>query len=72
MTSKNLIVLLPDDFENQSKVKIYLMCDSYIGLDQEYTIDLNKVNEAILSKAADTRQNKSKMKKGKSSQQEQV
>ena len=42
------------------------MSDSYIGLDQEYTIDLNRVNEAILSKAEATHQNMLKKKKGKS------
>jgi hypothetical protein len=29
------------------------MSDSYIGLDQQYTIDLNRVNQIILSKAKD-------------------
>lgn len=67
-TSKNLIVLLPDDFESESKIKVYLMCDSYIGLDQEYTIDINRVNDTILSKAAEERATKPKTKKGKSSQ----
>ena len=50
-TSQNLVVMLPDDFAYQSRLKIYLMCDSYIGLDQEYTIDLNKVNDTILHQA---------------------
>ena len=45
------------------------MCDSYIGLDQEYTIDVNKVNDIILSKAEETRTSKPKTKKGKSSQE---
>lgn len=30
--SKNLNICLPKDF-NKDKVEIYLMCDSYIGLD---------------------------------------
>lgn len=29
------------------------MCDSYIGLDQQYTIDLNRVNQIIQSKSND-------------------
>ena len=36
--SKNLNIVLPRDFE-ADKLKIYLLCDSYLGLDQEYTID---------------------------------
>ena len=32
-TSKNLVVVLPDDFTYEPRLKIYLMCDSYIGLD---------------------------------------
>ena len=43
-TQKNLVVLLPDDFQREKYLAVYLMCDSYIGLDQEYTIDLLKVN----------------------------
>jgi len=38
-TSKTLNVQLPDDFLNE-KLSLFLMCDSYIGLDQEYSIDL--------------------------------
>ena len=51
-TSKSLVVVLPGDFTLESRLKIYIMCDSYIGLDQEYTIDLNRVNELILDKTA--------------------
>ena len=43
-TSKNLVVLLPEDFTQQRFLKVFLMCDSYIGLDQEYVVDLVKVN----------------------------
>ena len=32
-TSKNLVVLLPEDFQREKYLKVYLMCDSYIGLD---------------------------------------
>ena len=30
------------------------MCDSYIGLDQEYTVDLAQVNAVIRSRAYQT------------------
>ena len=50
-TTKDMVVLLPEDFVNESRLKIYIMCDSYIGLDQEYTIDLVKVNEMIAKQA---------------------
>lgn len=43
-TQKNLVVCLPEDFSENRNLKVFLMCDSYIGLDQEYTIDLIKVN----------------------------
>lgn len=43
-TQKTLVVLLPEDFYREKYLKVFLMCDSYIGLDQEYTIDLLKVN----------------------------
>ena len=33
--SKNLNIILPRDFIND-QLQIFLMCDSYIGLDQEY------------------------------------
>jgi len=38
-TSKNLSVALPNDFWEE-KLELYLMSDSYIGLDQYQTIDL--------------------------------
>ena len=64
-TQKNLVVLLPDDFsDNMGRLKIILMCDSYIGLDQEYTIDLNKVNDVII-KQAEKKQLEKKAKKSK-------
>ena len=46
--SKTLIVVLPDDFKN-TPLQVLLMSDSYIGIDQTYTIDLNKVNQKIAS-----------------------
>lgn len=49
-TQKNLVVLMPEDFEEHKHIKVFIMCDSYIGLDQEYTIDINKVNEIIAKK----------------------
>ena len=52
-TQKNLVVVLPDDFRAERHVKVLVMCDSYIGLDQEYTVDLLKVNEIIVSRAAE-------------------
>jgi len=44
--NKNLNICLPRDFE-KDKLSVILMCDSYIGLDQEYTIDLEKINSHI-------------------------
>lgn len=41
---------MPEDFEEHKHIKVFIMCDSYIGLDQEYTIDINKVNEIIAKK----------------------
>lgn len=45
--SKSLIVVLPDDFE--TPLQVLLMCDSYIGLDQTYSINLDRVNQKIKS-----------------------
>lgn len=45
-SSKELILMLPDDFTYE-RLELYFMCDSYIGLDQQYTIDLNKVNSTM-------------------------
>ena len=50
-TSKELVAILPENFIEHPKMKIFLMSDSYIGLDQEYTIDINKVNEIIEKRA---------------------
>ena len=47
MTQKSMIVVLPDDFE--TPLQVILMCDSYIGLDQVYNIDLDKINSKICS-----------------------
>lgn len=49
--SKNLNICLPKNFKTE-KLKVFLLCDSYIGLDQEYTIDFNKVNAAIRRQSA--------------------
>jgi len=38
-------VVLPTDFE--TPLQVILMCDSYIGLDQVYNIDLHKINSKI-------------------------
>lgn len=46
------MVLLPEDFKRERFLKVMLMCDSYIGLDQEYTVDLIKVNQIIVSQGA--------------------
>lgn len=37
---------MPRDF-NTDKLEITLMCDSYIGLDQCYTVDLMQINHVI-------------------------
>jgi len=47
--SKNLQICLPRSFVNE-QLSIILMCDSYLGLDQEYEIDLNKINKVIRAK----------------------
>lgn len=44
--SKRLNLVLPKDFSE--KLEVHLMCDSYLGLDQMYTVDLEKVNDAII------------------------
>ena len=48
-------MLLPDSFEEQPHLQVLVMCDSYIGLDQQYTLDLNKVNQIIESQAAESK-----------------
>jgi len=47
--SKKLQLVLPRDFED--KLELHLMCDSYVGLDQCYEIDVEQVNDAIISQA---------------------
>ena len=49
VVSKSLAIALPDDFEEET-YDIYLMCDSYIGLDQVVNVNFASVNEAILAK----------------------
>lgn len=44
--SKNITICLPQDFVDD-KLEITLMCDSYIGMDQCYTVDLMQINGAI-------------------------
>ena len=55
-TSKELVAILPENFIEHPKMKIFLMSDSYIGLDQEYTIDINKVNEIIEKRAMELKE----------------
>jgi hypothetical protein len=45
-TSKSLAIALPDDFEEET-FDVYLMCDSYVGLDQIINVDFYDANEAI-------------------------
>lgn len=45
-SSKNLTLALPEDFLEE-KLELYLMSDSYIGLDQFYQIDLIQINGII-------------------------
>ena len=45
-TSKSLTIVLPDDFLKE-KLELYLMSDSYIGMDQYYQIDLIQINGKI-------------------------
>jgi len=45
-TSKSLAIALPEDFEEET-FDVYLMCDSYIGLDQIVNVDFYDANEAI-------------------------
>ena len=47
--SKNLTLALPADFLEE-KLEMYLMCDSYIGLDQYFSIDLIQINGIIQGK----------------------
>lgn len=44
--TKNLSVALPEDFLEE-KIELYLLCDSYIGLDQLHSIDLIKINGVL-------------------------
>jgi hypothetical protein len=41
-----MTICLPNNFKTE-QLQIYLLCDSYIGLDQQYSVDLAKINEAI-------------------------
>ena len=45
-------------------MKIFLMSDSYIGLDQEYTIDINKVNEIIEKRGQELKELRKQSKSG--------
>jgi hypothetical protein len=51
ITEKSLIVLLPDDLS--VPLQVMIVSDSYIGLDQSYAIDLNKINRGIREKNGD-------------------
>lgn len=44
--SKQLVVLLPEDFS--TPYQILLLCDSYIGLDLKVIANFEKVNERIM------------------------
>ena len=48
--TKTLTLALPEDFLEE-KLELYLMCDSYIGLDQQYSIDLLQINGLIKAKS---------------------
>jgi len=52
-SSKNLAIQLPAEFRG-TELQIVLMCDSYIGMDQEYSIDLEQINGAIRDQAEPT------------------
>lgn len=43
--SKKVQIVLPVDFSEN--MEIFLMCDSYIGLDQRFVINFNNVNDSI-------------------------
>ena len=45
-TTKNLAICLPKNFDSE-RYQLFLMCDSYIGLDQEFTIDFAAINHTI-------------------------
>jgi hypothetical protein len=47
-------VVLPRDFRTE-KLELYLMCDSYIGLDQYHHIDLSDVNTYLQGGATTSR-----------------
>lgn len=51
ITEKSLVVLLPDDLS--VPLQVMIVSDSYIGLDQSYAIDLNKINRGIREKNGD-------------------
>jgi len=54
-TQKQISVVLPDCFEEQSRLQVLVMCDSYIGLDQHYTIDIQKVNSILARNSVKSR-----------------
>lgn len=47
--TKKLSIVVPRDLSD--KLELHLMCDSYIGLDQCYEIDVEKINDAIIAQA---------------------
>lgn len=45
-TTKEITVSLPDDFSG-GPLELHLICDSYIGLDQCYSLELGEINRAL-------------------------
>lgn len=45
-TTKEITISLPEDFGG-GPLELHLICDSYIGLDQCYTLDLGGINKAL-------------------------
>lgn len=45
-TTKEMTICLPSDFRGQP-LEVFLLCDSYIGLDQSYQMDLFAINQSM-------------------------
>lgn len=48
-TKKNLNIMLPKIIDDKS-IQVYLMSDSYIGIDQQYPLRLQSINDKIVQK----------------------